>query len=224
MDREKWEKEAWRFVEESARILWSKKGERALKYLRDDRGLQDETISDYLLGFNPVSIKTDAKPWGYESGTLWMPGGILIPCIDELQVIHYLKVRQSSGPKYVQVTGSQGWLFGGSSFIGKKIGFLFESEFDVMLGSQTGYNVGYASLPANQKLKSDDYQKYFDTIEDVIVAFDNDGPGQGAANDLCEKSPRFHKAGKFPEGNDLGEYSRAGGSVVGYLIGEVKKI
>ena len=227
IDREMWRREAWSFVEASATRLWSDEGKMAMSYLRERRGLLDETISNYMLGYNPADVRVDAKRWGFDSGSLCLPGGILIVCVDDLQRIKYLKVRRlkrrKNESKYTQVSKSEGWLFGCSSFIGKEIGFLFESEFDTMLASQTGFDRGYASVPAGQKL-GEEYRKYFDTIQDLIISFDNDAAGQEAADNLCSMHPRFHKAGKFEFGNDLGEFQQAGGSVISYLKNEVNKI
>ena len=64
------------------------------------------------------------------------------------------------------------------------------------------------------------WQPMFEHIDDVIVAFDEDEPGQQAADKLCKLS-HFWKAPHLPEGKDLTEYHQRGGDVFEYLFNAV---
>lgn len=205
IDRPQWVKSSYEFLEMCINHLWGEVGRGAREYLHW-RGLDDSTIEHWDLGYNPSNAYGVAEEWGIpDDKKLYLPKGIVIPCHDAAG-LHYLKVRRSkSKPKYLLLKGGNIWPYGLQTYMDTVYGFLFEGEFDVMLAYQTGFTgVGYAALPAGQPIKKD-YQHFFSGIEDVIVAFDTDEEGQKAADGIC-KLPHFHKAGLYPQGNDLSEY------------------
>jgi DNA primase len=221
VDRHKWVDAAFQFLEQCQPLLWSEEGKGALAYLHW-RGLNDDTLKQWALGYNPTEGYGSPEQWGLPSESrIKIPRGIVIPCQDAAG-LHYIKIRQKEGnPKYHILKGGRGWLFGAPTYQDVTTAFLFEGEFDVMLAYQTGFiGVGYASLPANQSV-STDYQPFFESIIDVIVAYDNDQTGQLAADKLC-KMPHFHKAEPFPQGKDLTEYGQTGGDVFEWLYQQVK--
>jgi DNA primase len=204
-DKEKWQKTAVEFWESSITHLWTDEGKSAREYLHS-RGLQDDTLHRWMIGYNPTEGYGKPEEWGLDSGeSVWIPRGILIPCMDA-EGLHYLKIRRRVGePKYYILKGGENWPFGLQTYPNKFDAFLFEGEFDVLLAYQTGFSgVGYASIPANQELKPE-YGPFFKTLERVIVAMDNDEAGNKAAEKLC-RIPQFIKANPFPDGKDLGEY------------------
>ena len=204
--RSQWVDTATEFVEESIYHLWGDEGKGALAYLKN-RGLSDETLRQWLIGYNTTEGYGDPEQWGLPNEeSIWIPKGIVIPCLDE-SGLHYLKIRRRVGePKYYIIKGGHSWLFGSHTFLHTAIGFLFEGEFDVMLAEQTGFSgIGYASMPANQQLQTG-WEPYFNSIENLIIAFDNDDPGQKGAEKLCRLSSQFVKSDPFPAGNDLSDY------------------
>jgi DNA primase len=215
-----WMTTAHEFLDDCINNLWGDKGEGALKYLHE-RGLSDGTLKRWMIGYHPYDGYGDSQEWGISGPRkLWIPKGIVIPCQDE-EGLHYLKIRQRVGkPKYHIIKGGRPWLFGAQTFIDKLIAFLFEGEFDVMLAWQTGYKLGYGSLPAGQKFKPE-WGHFFDSLEDLIIAYDNDKEGQKASDRLCKLSPQFHKAMPFPFGNDLTDYFIKGGDVFEWIYQEV---
>jgi DNA primase len=207
-----WVEASYEFLALCVDHLWGEEGKRARNYLQW-RGLTEESMKHWLLGYNPANSDGVAEEWGIPTQEkIFLPKGIVIPCQDA-HGLHYLKVRRRSGsPKYLLLKGGKIWPFGLETYMNTAYGFLFEGEFDVMLAYQTGFTgVGYASLPAGQPIRKD-YQYYFNGIEDVIVAFDSDLEGQKAANKLC-KPPHFHKSNLYPQGNDLTELFQQTGSI-----------
>lgn len=204
-DPSKWGDAAYQFVEDSASCLWTDEGKAALEYLHG-RGLNDDTLRYWAIGFNPLEGYGSPREWGVEE-KVFLPRGIIIPCWKHsLADIVYVKVRRSSGePRYQQVKGSKQWLFGGFTYIDQGVGFLFESELDVLLAWQTGLSCGYAAMPAGQKIH-DEYFQYFKDIDYLIVAYDNDAPGQDAADKIVRRSRQFYFAHPLPAGKDLTEY------------------
>lgn len=151
---------------------------------------------------------------------MYLPRGIVIPCIDDAG-LHYIKVRRSSGePRYQVLKGGKSWIYGANNFKGTWYGMMFESELDVLLAWQTGYKLGYCSMPAGQKLQPA-WDVFLQEIEEFIFAFDNDEAGQKAADEICKLSPHFYKANPFPKGKDLTEFFQAGGDVFEWLYDQL---
>lgn len=212
IDIPQWVQASCEFLELCVDHLWGEAGKRAREYLHW-RGLNDESLERWLIGYNPVDGYGVAEEWGIPTEEkIFLPKGIVISCHDA-HGLHYLKVRRRSGnPKYLLLKGGKIWPFGLETYIHTVYGFLFEGEFDVMLAYQTGYTgVGYASLPAGQPIRTD-YQYFFKGIEDVIVSYDSDLEGQKAANKLC-RLLHFHKSNLYPKGNDLTEFFQLTGSM-----------
>lgn len=66
------------------RRLWETGDDRALSYLRTQRGLDDATIRAWGLGFNPADVWDDPTSWGFAPDPtsperIWLPRGIVIP-------------------------------------------------------------------------------------------------------------------------------------------------
>lgn len=216
VNRAEWVSTALMFVEECVDHLWGVDGKNARAYLHW-RCLNEDALKRWAIGYNPNEGYGKPEEWGLPpEEKIWIPRGIVIPCQDAAGM-HYIKIRRQSGdPKYLNLKGGEHWPFGMSTYLGVNSAFLFEGEFDVVLAHQTGFiGVGYASMPAGQHIKTE-YQRFFESVFDVIVQFDNDDPGQQAADELCKLS-HFHKADYFPQGKDLTEYAQLGGNVFEWL-------
>jgi len=212
IDRTAWSNSAWNFVRDCISFLWMPESKNARDYLHG-RGLTDHTLSHWLIGYNPFNGTDSSRNWGLEPGsTVHLPAGIVIPCFTD-NILTYVKIRRDDGePKYQMLKGSQYWLYGADTYRDNLMGYIFESELDVLLAWQTEFKLGYASIPAGQKLLPA-YAPYFTELEDLIVAFDNDAAGNAAADKLCKISQRFHKAGPLPRGKDLTEYYQSTGNL-----------
>jgi DNA primase len=217
-DRAKWTDAAIDFIETSLIHLRGAEGVKARAYLHN-RGLNDETLNEWNIGYNPKDYE-DPRKWGDK---VFIPRGIVIPNQDETG-LHYIKIRKPVGePKYIMVTGSKGWLYGGMSCKGHSECFLFEGEFDCLLAWQTGLSVGCCSIPAGQDLKPE-YSRYFQDTEKLIIAFDNDEPGlKGAEKIYSQSHEYFYKADPLPQGKDLTEFAQRGGDVLDWLLQEINK-
>ncbi len=152
-DRATWSAAAWKFTRDCISYLWEPEGDRAREYLHG-RGLDDQTLAIWHIGYNPYNGTDSWRNWGVAPGeTVHLPAGIVIPCIAAGE-LHYVKVRRNDcNPKYQMLKGSSYWLFGADTFQDNLLGYLFESELDVLLAWQTGLNIGYASIPASGVLK-----------------------------------------------------------------------
>jgi hypothetical protein len=205
IDRKQWQKTAMEFITDSAINLCKDEGIGALTFLKS-RGLNADSLFKWHIGYNPNEGYGDPEQWGLPSNeTIWIPRGIVIPCLDEMG-LHYVNIRRRVGnPKYHILKGGEFWFFGAPTMTNADIAFLFESEFDAMLAGQSGLSLGYISMPAGQKFQKE-WEPFFTHVEDIIISLDNDEAGQRAADKLCRLSPSIHKANPFPKGNDLTEY------------------
>jgi len=221
--RDTWQKTGLNFIEKARINLFKPEGQPAREWLHY-RGLNDETIESWGLGCNLTSHYQAASEWGGNGKDIFFPAGVVIPCYTEF--LHYIKIRQLTYTKVENknhiIRGSQGYLFGGKSCQKALTAFLFESELDAILGWQHFPGAGYCSLPAGRPMKNE-YLPVLSNVKDVIVAYDNDLPGQIAADELC-KMNHFFKADKLPHGKDLTEFALAGGDVFSFLYEQIGKI
>jgi len=216
IDQDQWIRAARLFVDDCQKRLWDDpESAPGLDHLLG-RGLTIDTLVAWRIGWNKVDRWGDPQAWGLPANEkpIFLPRGITIPCENELGFF-YVKVRRgkTGNPKdrYHYLRHSIHWLYGAQTLKDFTISFLFESELDVLLAWQTGFKLGYASIPAGQNLRIE-YGPHFTGVDDVIVAFDNDAEGNKAANELCKLSPRFYKADPVPAGKDLTEYYQSTGN------------
>lgn len=213
-----WASTALEFVEECAAQLWQPSGAGALNWLHW-RGLNDEILARFQIGYNPIQGDGNPAQWGYPEGErVYIAKGIVLPCIDRAG-IHYVKIRQKTGePKYQILRGGHMWPFGLTTFEDALTGFIFEGEFDALLACQTGLGCGFASLPAGQELKPE-YAPFMG-VDTLVVCMDDDEPGQNAA-EKYKKYKSCHIARSLPMGKDLTEFAQLGGNVLDWLLEEL---
>lgn len=138
--------------------LWS--NEEALKYLREERGLKDDTIKYFRLGLSDK--------------------GIYIPYYDKTDTVVGAKARRLTGEKskYEIYSGSTSILFN-EQVIDKNPSSLFcvEGEFDAMVLWQLGItNVVSITLGAGSF--KEEWAERIKDIQKVYLAFDNDSAGR----------------------------------------------
>jgi DNA primase len=168
-----WQQQALAVVSTCRTVLWSDVGARARAWLKQ-RGITDETLRRWCLGFNP----NDQKLCG-----LWVPRGIVIPCLVAGR-IWYLKVRRASGQiKYSQVIGGQIALFGADTIANHGTVVVTEGELDAMLLHQEAGNlVGVVTLGSAAARLPDAWVPYLLGVQRLLVAYDADTAGaEGAA-------------------------------------------
>lgn len=117
-----WQERAATLVFAAERILWMPTGAPGLEHLRW-RGLADETIQRWRLGYLP-------EGWSNPKA----PAGIIIPAMGLAGEILSVKVRRLTrdGSKYSQAVGSKAALFGLWTLIGKATGLICEGELDAI--------------------------------------------------------------------------------------------
>ena len=93
---EKWQEKAEAFVEWAHEQLMGPEDEAVRRWLVEERGIDEETVRAFRLGFNPKVIYRDRKAWGLPVGDkdkLWLPPGLVIPRFDSSRKITGITIR-----------------------------------------------------------------------------------------------------------------------------------
>lgn len=140
-----WQFYAGRFVEFAEDYLWGPEGGRALKYLREKRGLRDYTIKEARLGYawsdNPDEYTYGAvfdPEWQVDGKTVHCHMGIIIPHFmgGNLWAVRTRRPPGFTGPKYVGIRGGSKALYW-SDYIEPRLPVLLvEGEFDALVAWQ----------------------------------------------------------------------------------------
>ncbi len=232
-----WRDRALQFIEEAEAELWKDTGERARQWLRA-RGLTDETIKKYRLGYAAGDRWDLPGLWGQErKNNIWLPRGIVVPGLIE-GIPWYVKIRRSDAdlktkndPKYPQIRGSKSGaaLYGADNLNLAERVLLVEGEFDTMLADQElGDLCGVATFGSasayNRPLDLVTWGRYLIPARSILAALDVDEDGQKAREKLTLQSAKIQDARVpvlRPGDNDLTDYHLAGGDLRGWFIGHL---
>jgi twinkle protein len=147
--------------------------EEALSYLKIDRGLAQDTIDYFGLGYD---IERNA---------------IVIPVFknNELVNMRYRMISPAEKqPKYTQEKDCEVWLFNEKALdVGLKKGavLVVEGEFDCMATWQSG--IKNVVSPASGKDSYGIWLELLDPIPEVYIAYDNDKAGKDASYKFAER-------------------------------------
>lgn len=219
-----WRTRAAAFVEEYQAALWSEVGEKARAWL-NRRGLQDNTLREWGIGFNGVKDHWDnPKEWGFDDRTerVWIPRGITIPWL-AIGDLWQVKIRRPAGePKYAGIAGGHSLLFGADKLTGKDDLLLTEGEFDAMLAWQEARDlVDIATLGSCNATPKGRVLPYLLPYRRLFICYDADNPGdEGAAKwNWTERAERIRLPRSEGEGKDITDFWKAGGNIRGWLSG-----
>lgn len=183
---DEWRELAAGIVEGCAATLWGPRGEEALRYLREERLLKDETIRSASLGYNPDWLRLPEwlKKPGEERAPSLAPG-ITIPCRGA-KGIELVNVRRHEGvdPKYVAMRKSQrGGIFPSPSAVksGRPL-VIVEGEFDaLLLGQAIGDVASVITIGSASATPSIESRNRLVFAPVVFAAHDDDPAGDDAA-------------------------------------------
>lgn len=144
----------------------------ALDYLRITRGLTDETIKHFQLGYDSDK------------------NAIMIPVFKrgELVNLRYRFLDKDASPKYIQTGGCEPWVYnedGISDGMKKGSVLIVEGEFDLMSAWQAG--VKNVISPSSGKDSYGLWLELVDNVPKVFIAYDNDVPGKDAAKKMSSR-------------------------------------
>ena len=217
-----WQAKTQLSIEKWVANLWGEPGKAALRYL-NERGLKDETLRKYQIGYNPANYHELLEQWGLKAQskndqTLFIPAGISIPWVMS-DVIWKVNFRRFNSPsKYLQLRGSQPGIFGADTIRDHPITYIVEGEFDAMLLEQeAGDLIGVCTLgSASSRHLSSKWLSHFLSCQRIYLVGDNDLAGQEWAEALLGNSHRLRNI-QVPEGKDITDFCRIGGDLKGWV-------
>ncbi len=219
---DQWQAQWKAVIQECEQVLWSPAGARALEWLHG-RGLKDETLRSpfFRVGYCPGAVIEGVK----------VDRGITLPCFTitsglDVDYIYRVKVRRPAGePKYKNLPGSVGGLYGAQAARGADVLFLCEGELDALLLSQrqelggAGDLVGAVTLgAATDRLDFARWGQYLLPAKALVCAYDNDPAGEDGAAYWQGLSERVKRA-RIPEPfKDVTEYYQGGGDLAAWVM------
>ncbi len=178
-------------------IQWSHeqllKNSDRLEWLKNDRGINLETVERFKLGWNPKDFFRDRQGWGLPEEVsqktgkpkkLYLPSGLVIPGRDFAGRIVRLKIRKS---KPRSEKDKYHFLPGGSAalcFFGEaqKAFIVVESELDAILLAQESEGKISAVSTGSASIRPDEPTlKALERADRVFVSLDNDTAGGKSA-------------------------------------------
>jgi len=237
LDVERWRAAGEQLVAEAEAALWAPQGEPARRYLRERRGLDDEGVRAFRMGYVAAERFDELATWGLppdvnaDTGKprkVWLPRGVLIPChVDG--VLRYIKIRRpdqaaGDGKKIVFVKGGHPALFNADALAGADVVLLVEGEFDAILAHQAGRGRLAAGTLGNAQARLDAarWAPYLLHARRLLVCYDADAAGRehGAkVAGLSARAERVRVPVLRPGDKDITDYWRAGGDVSTWLEG-----
>jgi len=210
--------------------LWKEPAQSARDYLMVDRGLDEDTIKHFYLGYNPRDLFDDAAKWGQNGNRVWCPRGIVIPHTSFVNVRRPLPgdalaarigaVKDLKETKFAGVRGGKRGLFG--IITGKPIVVLAEGEFDTMLAHQVASSFCDVATLGGARHRLDSHDAALLAGASIIVAvLDDDEAGQRGAAYLASVTARVVTV--IPPDHDLTDAWKRGVNLrqwVGGLIAQ----
>jgi DNA primase len=199
-----WQVAASHVVETALTTLWDKTGYRALSYLKNKRGLSEDTILRAKLGYIPG----DFREWRRIQG-LNVPCGITIPWQAD-SALWGIKVRRAAGePRYLQVAGGniKSCLYLVDHIQHYLPVIVTEGEFDSLVVMQVGTDIISPVSIGSAAYKHPDrrWHRTLAASPCVLVRTDSDNAGEIAFEALATLFPRARRI-QVPEGKDINDF------------------
>ena len=219
-----WQKRAWSLVEESERWLFhpSTFGQKMLGWLKERRGLSEETIRAHRLGLVPINRFEGHGKWGLEpvfkdDGTpkkIWIPRGLTIPLARDGKVlrIRIRRLKADGDPRYFLLRGSdtRAMILGTD----KPVSIVVESELDaLLLYQEVGALVNVVALGSAQIRPDQQTADLFNQSQLILVSLDADPAGAAESWGWWKK--HYLQARRWPPlgGKDIADMLAAGVSI-----------
>lgn len=227
-----WQEDARRAIEGCERNLSASFGEEALHYLVQ-RGLQPDTIAYWRLGYSP----------GSRFGQLWVPRGVVIPCVARDEV-WYLKIlllpevpvrcqgcrqqtparrpcpRCGTVNKYRGVRGNRpAAIFGADELAGAWGALFVEGEMDALVAWQELQDVIAVCTLGSATNQPDlaTWGPYLLPLQVILAAYDADEAGERGLQAMQALAEKVRVVPPPPGAKDLNDYVLQGGELWPWL-------
>lgn len=246
---EAWKRRALEIISKAQEALWSEKGANTpLDWPENDpetgkekinhlspldwllnRGLTENTLKTWQIGFIPFDWQDQPKAWGLNCSTVNIKKGILIPCIVGSNV-WYLKIRQPKAKphKYTQITGGKTALYMADNLAGQEAAVLCEGEFDaLLLWQEIKYLAGVATMgSATAKLNVSTWGFYLlgTSPDQRFTAYDLDEAGSKGSSGLEWMHTRPLAVPRLrPHDKDISDFYHSGGDLLEWFKSETAR-
>lgn len=181
---ELWRKKATAFLKETINTLWSETGREYRRWLRECRGLQDDTIRTAMIGMIPDETYRKRETWGLDHSVnerngkprkIWLPAGIVIPCVVNGEVIR-MRIRRfqaERGGRYIIISGSdmRSMLFGPD----RPLQCIVESELDaILLNQEAGTAAGIVAIGSANARPDNEADQVLKKADTILLSLDFD--------------------------------------------------
>jgi len=158
--------------------LWAT--DRPLTWLRDVRGLADETLGHFGIGYNATERHERGSEWGLDKD-VWIPRGITIPWYLDVPVENTLwnvRIRRPEGkPKYVGLPAAGNGLFNYADQVLPAL--ICEGEIDAMTVWQEASDLVLPlATGGTQNAHLSRWVARLARLPLVLIAFDTDAAGE----------------------------------------------
>jgi hypothetical protein len=213
-----WQEQAAAFVEYCAGKLFE--GENpGLEHLHA-RGLTDDTIRAWGLGWHSKTRRRLAKKWGLDGGKpVYLARALTIPWHVEGEVWHVkMRLFEDWGddtPKYIRVRGGEPSLYGLDRLAGKKTVVICEGELDAaLLWQEAGDLVDVVALGTKTQRLNPKALARLTGATRWWLALDNDADER--AGEWEKWSARVRRIRPI-DGNDITDFHQAGGDLRAWI-------
>lgn len=181
---QQWQDEAERFVTQCEKNFWSASGDKARRYMMEQRKLTAKTLKHFRIGYNPKTF--------YLNGEWKAPAGITIPTYVS-GVLYRVKVRTDSGkPKYQNYKDSVGCCpFNDYDLLHEIDVVLVEGEIDAMTVYQEG-DCGVCTFGSANSIEiAVTWREWLKNPDRICICMDADDAGDSANNALLAEIRRL---------------------------------
>jgi DNA primase len=184
-----WQEQGRSFVAASQPQLFAPVGARAKAWLNQQRGLADEILQRYGIGYNPVEQREERSAWGLlpepkvqaeQAKRIWLPRGIVIPWSIEGELWRVNIRRPVGEPKYIGPAGAANGLFNADRLQPGQPVALVEGEIDAMtLDQYAGDLITPVATGSTAGSRCTRWIAKLALASAVLVAYDVDENGAG---------------------------------------------
>jgi len=176
-----WQEKSLNLVEWAEKQLWSKAGKKIRDWLRTKRGLQDETIKRFRLGWISDTFYRRRQDWGLQPElkddgrpkSIWIPQGLVIPYLNKDKVIRIRFRPENKIPPYKLLEGSNSKKIFSIDLKPDHPAMVVESELDAFLLSQEANGLtGILGLGSLGLKPDEEMIKFLSSLPILLVSLD----------------------------------------------------
>jgi hypothetical protein len=190
-----WQTTSMEIVQRAEDNLWQPIGAPALAWLHK-RGLSDETIRKYRLGYNPSDTRFDGALWGNPGTTVYYPRGVVIPHIaaNGIYAVKIRLVNSQDRRKYIHLPGGKTTCYGWQNMRGAWLAIITEGEFDAIILDQAAGDLAavctFGAATNSPEHVDPDCIRWIINTAHIWLVFDNDEAGLTGATNYQARYPR----------------------------------